>query len=281
MFPPEQKRVANQRCGFTLIELLVVIAIIAILAAILLPVLAQAKERGMRATCSNNLRQIAVGMIIYAGDNRDYVVSCRPLSGATETTPGKYNQHAVNQADAIATATVNISLTNGLAGSPCVWTCPELGQGAISYNPSATPTPQWQIGYQYLGGVSWWYNPYASEIKSASPVKTSSSKPAYAIAADPVVYVPGAGWQGEITGKIPHQRPHTQFPDGGNTATISGSVQWHRFEDLYFYNTYDYTVSSSGRFFYFYQDPSCLGVMGTQPNASHLAALRAKPNPSF
>jgi prepilin-type N-terminal cleavage/methylation domain-containing protein len=275
-------RARNEGSGFTLIELLVVIAVIAILAAIILPVLAQAKERGLRTYCANNLRQIAVGMVIYAGDNKDYVVSCRPLSGATPTTPGKYNQHAINTSDAVATATVNIPLTNGISGVPSVWGCPELGPGSISYNSgNNSSTPQWQIGYQYLGGVAWWYNPYANEIPSASPVKISTSKPQYTIAADPVEYVPTERWQGEITFKIVHQRPHTDFPDGGNQATISCSVQWHRFEDLYFYNTYDYGNTSSGRYFYFYQDPSYLGVMGTQPYASRLAQLRAKPNPSY
>ncbi|MBM3457573.1 MAG: DUF1559 domain-containing protein [Armatimonadetes bacterium] len=61
------------RRGFTLIELLVVIAIIAILAAILFPVFAQAREKARQATCSSNLKQIGVAWLLYAGDYNDTI----------------------------------------------------------------------------------------------------------------------------------------------------------------------------------------------------------------
>lgn len=71
-----QSAVSNDRTrrGFTLIELLVVIAIIAILAAILFPVFAQAKEAAKKTACLNNLKQIGLGAVMYAGDFDDHIV---------------------------------------------------------------------------------------------------------------------------------------------------------------------------------------------------------------
>src|SRR5438105_1160584 len=75
------------KSAFTLIELLVVIAIIAILAAILFPVFAQAREQARAITCTSNMKQIALGWLMYAQDYDEaspmtaVCASCAPDGG--------------------------------------------------------------------------------------------------------------------------------------------------------------------------------------------------------
>jgi len=76
-----------RRVGFTLIELLVVIAIIAVLMAILMPALNRAKEQAKRAACLNNLKQLALAWIMYAGENDDKIVNGEAYNGEDGIAP--------------------------------------------------------------------------------------------------------------------------------------------------------------------------------------------------
>lgn len=75
-----------RRTGFTLIELLVVIAIISILAAILFPVFAKAKEAAKKTSCLSNQRQIGTGFALYLGDSDDRLPDRRDLKRALRGT---------------------------------------------------------------------------------------------------------------------------------------------------------------------------------------------------
>ncbi|MBO5667931.1 MAG: prepilin-type N-terminal cleavage/methylation domain-containing protein [Lentisphaeria bacterium] len=90
----KEKQLLSRRrvkpCGFTLIELLVVIAIIAILAAILLPALNSARERGRAASCINNLKQINTGALGYCSDYDDFLLPADSTASGETRLRGRW-----------------------------------------------------------------------------------------------------------------------------------------------------------------------------------------------
>jgi prepilin-type N-terminal cleavage/methylation domain-containing protein/prepilin-type processing-associated H-X9-DG protein len=113
--------------AFTLIELLVVIAIIALLAALLLPSLALAKERGRRAACASNLRQIGMAIRGYAEDNEGkipYGPTAPPFTSPSSFYPSTGSPTSLLSLQTGAPVALGLLLDKELAQTPRVLFCP-------------------------------------------------------------------------------------------------------------------------------------------------------------
>lgn len=230
-----------KRIGFTLIELLVVIAIIAILAALLLPALAAAKEKAKRTQCLNNLKQIGLGVIMYAGDFNDLVP---PVNGYNGNPNPPFVQDALaSNIVAVVDGYLKIQTNNGVAS---VWTCPDRASG-LPYTDVAYH--QTYIGYSYMGGmkdvngVSGW----SHLSKSYSPIKFASSKSYWVLAADGILKVNGQ-WAGVNPtaisasaaeyGNVPPHKTSSGAAAGANEVFADGSARWCKANQMWRFNSY-------------------------------------------
>jgi len=116
--------------GFTLIELLVVISIISILAAILFPVFARARESARRASCLSNLHQIGLAMIMYSQDFDGWNVQNR-IKYPTASLPSGYTAYVTNHSDHTSNAYWPAILNVYVKSFP-VFTCPSWNRTAAN-----------------------------------------------------------------------------------------------------------------------------------------------------
>jgi hypothetical protein len=192
----------------------------------------------------SNLRQICVGMTIYAGDNNDRVIEAHIFNGEGV-------QDVLEPTSATVATSVQLTvLTNG---ARCIWTCPNLLK-LPEYEPGAYD--QFDIGYQYFGGTGFknWVNPVGT-FSGRSPIKLSQSKPYWVMAADCVMKINGT-WGGEDPGRtvydnMPSHKGSGSLPAGGNEVFCDGHVDWIKAQSMYYLTTWQ---NDGTRICYFYQD---------------------------
>jgi prepilin-type N-terminal cleavage/methylation domain-containing protein len=242
-FPTLKSGEARGRLAFTLIELLVVIAIIAILAALLLPALAGAKERAKRTGCVSNVRQFLLAVHMYANDNDQ-----RLPSGASDSN---LPNGVLDDSIPVLSGNIRTQMIQ-YAGSYKMLGCPSLGAPFNTQEGWFESGYGFVIGYNYLGGhanTPWpllpgggeaWFSPQkltetSTNVGPSSPLLTDMNdwSPGYGGSIVPHGRNGAVQASGDFSNKDLEGAASADLgATGGNIGNLDGSVTWRAIKNM-------------------------------------------------